>query len=503
MVCAWAAVAGGCGSQATTAHTTATSLSAPVTRVEPRAAAAVPDGDWAEFDDNAQRTGVGPADTGITTRTLGQLRARVVHLPGTVDSAAIELHGVRIGGRSRDVIVVTTTYGLTVAIDARTGRKLWQFTPPGVGSLEGTPQVTTATPIADPDRRYVYTASPNGYIHKLSLTNGRQVSSGGWPVSITHDPTREKIPSSLNISGANVIVTTDGYFGDTPPYQGHVVLINRATGRIAGIFNALCSNRRGLIVPRTCPGSDAGIWARAGAVIEPGSGRILVATGNGPFNGSTDWGDSVLELTPTASGLLHNWTPTNQAQLNSGDGDLGSTAPALLGVADGIDLAVQGGKDGVLSLLDLDRLDGTTGGAGPRLGGQLQTLSAPGGTEVLTTPVVWHAGGRTWVFVADDAATAGYVLGGAGRPRLSLAWEHQTAGTSPVLAGGLLYVYDPNGGKLEIDEPTTGRVLDSLPAAGGHWNSPIVVGGRIILPVGSYFGHATSGTLFIYHLPGR
>ena len=53
---------------------------------------------------------------------------------------------------------------------------------------------------------------------------------------------------------------------------------------------------------RTCPASDSAIWGRDGAVIEPGTGRILVATGNAPFNGSTDWGDSVLELRPDAQG---------------------------------------------------------------------------------------------------------------------------------------------------------------------------------------------------------
>jgi hypothetical protein len=42
----------------------------------------------------------------------------------------------------------------------------------------------------------------------------------------------------------------------------------------------------------------------------------------------------------------------------------------------------------------------------------------------------------------------------------------------------------------------------ALPAEAGHWNSPIVVGGRIILPEGSYFSHSDSGTIDIYHLPG-
>ncbi len=70
-----------------------------------------------------------------------------------------------------------------------------------------------------------------------------------------------------------------------------------------------------------------------------------------------------------------------------------------------------------------------------------------------------------------------------------------------MLAGGLLYVFDP-GGTLNVLNPISGRTVGSLPAASGHWNSPIVVGGRIILPVGDANDHATNGQLFIYHLPG-
>jgi hypothetical protein len=275
-------------------------------------------------------------------------------------------------------------------------------------------------------------------------------------------------------------------------------MVSRATGAIVAVWNSLCSNRHQLIdPPRSCPASDSAIWARAGAVIEPGTGRILVATGNAPFNGVTDWGDSVLELSPNARQLLQNWTPSDQAQLNRTDADLGSTAPAILPSFHGMRLAVQGGKDGQLHLLNLDRLNGTTSGPGRRLGGELQNIGAPGGGQVFTAPVVWTRKGRTYVIVATGNGTAGYVLG-PGKPRLSVAWRKSTGGTSPVVAGGLLYVYDPSAGKLNIRWPGTGQLVASYPAGSGHWNSPIVVGGRIALPVGNANDHARSGVVNIY-----
>src|SRR2546430_12737021 len=111
----------------------------------------------------------------------------------------------------------------------------------------------------------------------------------------------------------------------------------------------------------SCPEMRSAIWARAGVVVDPASGNLLVATGNGRFDGTRAWGDSVLLLSPDAGRLMRNWTPTDQADLDSRDTDLGSTAPALVGHG----LAVQGGKDGLLRVLQLALLNGRTADAGP------------------------------------------------------------------------------------------------------------------------------------------
>ncbi len=490
---------GATASSAGQGRVTTTGASAPATTTSPGAsgaAAAVPGGNWTTFDYNAQRSGVGPADTGITAANLHLLRRRTIQLDGTVDSAPVELHAVAIGGRTRDVIIVTTDYGRTIALDARTGAKLWQFQPSGYARLAGSAQFTTATPVIDPDLRYVYVSSPNGLVHKLLIATGRPV----WSTSVTFDATHEKIAGSLNITGGSLVVVTGGYIGDIPPYQGHVVLINRRSGHITAVWNSLCSNRRHLIdPPSSCSASDSAIFGRAGSVIEP-NGDILVATGNAPFNGTTNWGDSVLELSPSLH-LLHNYTPVNQAYLNNNDVDLGSTSPALLGNTSGPPLAVMAGKDGLVKLLDLDKLDGTAGPAGPRTGGQLQELPAPGSTQVFATPAVWSGpAGRINVYYATANGTADYVL--RADDRLAIAWQNDTPGTSPIIAGGLLYIYDQSDGLLKIYNPVSGAVLASLPAAQGHWNSPIVVGGRIILPEGNDNNHLLTGTLDIYHLPG-
>jgi outer membrane protein assembly factor BamB len=451
------------------------------------AVAAAPAHDWTRFDYTAGRSGVYPFATGITAANAGHLQRQRVELEGTVDSSPIFLHGVTVAGARHDVFFVTTTYGKTFAIDATNGRVLWRYVPAAYLSLAGTTRITTATPVADPSRTAIYASGPDGRIRKLSIADGHEL----WSTSITLLPQREKIAASLNFAHGLVIATTGGYIGDAPPYQGHVVTLRPSNGAIVHVWNSLCSNRHALIHPASCGSSDSAIWARAGAVVEP-NGRLLVATGNAPWNGRTDWGDSALELSADAARLLQNWTPRNQAALNSSDADLGSTAPALLGGG----LALQGGKDGKLRLLSLRRRNGTAH-AGPRLGGELQTVSTPGGADLFTAPAIWHQGRTTWAFVADGAGTAAWRLVNG---RLRRAWQNGRAGTSPIIAGGLLYIYDP-GGSLRLYRPTSGRIIATLPAGAGHWNSPIVVAGRIALPEGDANEHRTSGVLNIYRVP--
>ncbi len=264
--------------------------------------------DWPEFGLNPQRSDFSPLSTGITASNVAHLRRIAVSLPGTVDSSPVYLHEASVAGATHSVVIVTTSYGKTLALDANSGHILWTFTPPGYSRWAGSAQITVSSPLADPDGRYVYATSPNGPIHKLALSNGSEAA--GWPVSVTRDATHEKLGAALNIDGPYLIVATSGYLGDTPPYQGHVVLIERASGRIANVFNTLCANRRGLIVPSSCPASDSAILSRGGAVVEPGGRRLLISTGNGPWNGSTDFGDSVIELTVPGLNYRQAFTPT-------------------------------------------------------------------------------------------------------------------------------------------------------------------------------------------------
>ncbi|MGD0965759.1 MAG: PQQ-binding-like beta-propeller repeat protein [Candidatus Acidiferrales bacterium] len=441
--------------------------------------------DWTQFGWDLASSSSPTVPTGITAANVASLRRRQIKLDGTVDASAIYLHNVTVKGSAYDVFFVTTTYGKTIAVDANQGAVLWEYTPPQYDSWAGTRQITNSTPVADPDRQHIYAAAPDGTVQKLAVSDGHAL----WTTPITQLPLREKMDSPLKEFRGRIVAVTGGYIGDRPPYQGHIAILDAQTGKLLHVWNSLCSNRAGLLDPSSCQDTQSAIWGRAGAVIDAVTGNIFLATGNGPYNGKTNWGDATVELNLDATQMLGNYTPKNNAELNDRDLDVGSTSPVLLGG----DVVAQGGKDGLIRLLSMKAIAGTT----PHAGGELQIVLTPSGTDLFTAPAVWHNSSETWMFAADGGGTAAWTLEGR---KLVAMWKNSNGGTSPVVAGGLLYVYNPVGG-LRVYDPIKGTQITDLGSGGGHWNSPIVVDGRIALPEGNANRHTSTGVLDIWDLP--
>jgi hypothetical protein len=101
-----------------------------------------------------------------------------------------------------------------------------------------------------------------------------------------------------------------------------------------------------------------------------------------------------------------------------------------------------------------------------------------------------------WLIAADGGAMQAWSLR---KGHLHSVWRVGHGGTSPVLAGGLLWVYDPSGG-LRVYRPASGSLVATLGAGSGHWNSPIVTDGLVALPEGDANDHSTSGVLDIWRL---
>ncbi|HTV79604.1 MAG TPA: PQQ-binding-like beta-propeller repeat protein [Steroidobacteraceae bacterium] len=451
-------------------------------------------GDWPTFGGSNTRTNANLAATRITAANVGSMVRQQVTISAPIDAGLIYLKDVQVNGASHDVYFGTTNVGRTVAIDARQGKVLWEYAPPGfdeVAAATGSPagsrglivkQITNSTPVADANRRFIYAASPDGKVTKIAIADGKAV----WSTAVTRMPTTEKLDSPLSFVRGNVLIPTAGYVGDTPPYQGHIAVLDAKTGALRKVWNSLCSDRAELLEPSSCAQAQSAIWGRAGIVVVPGSGDLLFATGNGPWDGKTSWGDAVVMLDPSASRILANWTTTNTADLDKRDLDVGSTSPVLLG--DGY--IAQGGKDGTIRLLDMKLIAGTT----PHQGGELQIVDVPGKTQLLSGSATAKINGTTWLFASTGrGGTTAWTFGSD--HRLKQAWNTKTGGNTPFYAGGLLYIYDPArvGAKLHVLDATTGNPVADLECGTGHWNSPIVAADRIALPEGAISGFGFAG----------
>jgi hypothetical protein len=212
--------------------------------------------------------------------------------------------------------------------------------------------------------------------------------------------------------------------------------------------------------------------------------------GNGLWDGSTNWGDALVRLDSSATHILGNYTPTNTGSLDSTDQDLGSTSPAFLGNG----YLAQGGKDGLIRVLSV----ASTAGATAHKGGELQTTPTPSQTDLFGSFAVAQAMNGTTIFGADSRGTAAWTFSGG---TLTVAWHSSNVGTTPVVAGGLLFVFDQGGNGLRVYQPASGTQITALPSGVGHWNSPIVADGRIAVPEGSANDRASSGIFDIYRLP--
>ncbi len=330
----------------------------------------------------------------------------------------------------------------------------------------------------------------DGKVHKLSASKGRDLHAPGFPAKITRMSSSEKDASPLNVANGYLYAATSGYIGDAPPYDGHVVSVNLATGKHT-VFNSLCSQYRKLPTQGSCSQQRSGIWARGGVVVDPDpsmNGRVYAVTGNGKFDansGGSDYGDTVLSLSNDLSDLLGTYTPTNYQQLQDDDTDLGSTSATMLPTQPSSTtpyMLVQGGKDAILKLLNRQAL--------PGVGGELQMVDLPNG--LFSTPAVWTDGSNNpWLFMGFPNVVQAYRLqtNSNGVSQLLGVWQNQAGsssgeGSSPVVANGIVFVAF-NGAIVAFNAINGTELWSSgMPSAGHtigriHWESPIVVNGSV------------------------
>ena len=282
-----------------------------------------------------QETTLTPAN--VNSTTFGLKFSNPVD--GQVYAQPLYLSGITIKGSTHNVVFVATENDSVYAFDAdAAGSPLWQTSflssgvttasPSSVHSTIGTQIGITGTPVIDlngsPNPVLYLVAETNeggSYIHRLhalDVTTGKDITT---PVKITglsgFSSKEELQRPALILANGNVYVSF-GSEGDTTPWHGW-------------IFGFDTSNltKAPLVWNSTPSGNAGGIWGGGGGLSADSDGNIYASTGNGNFNGSTEYSMSWVKLSPTLT-VLDYWAPYNESSLSSGDGDFGSGAPVLV-----------------------------------------------------------------------------------------------------------------------------------------------------------------------------
>src|SRR6202011_4296494 len=147
-------------------------------------------------------------------------------------------------------------------------------------------------------------------LHALSLIDGSEKFNGPQEIDFslggaTFDPLTENQRCGLALVNGVVYIAYASH-GDVPTYYGWIVGYSAASLAQVSLFNDDPSSGYG------------GIWMSGGTPAADASNNLYVITGNGTFDGSTQFGDTFLKLsTGSNMGVLSFFAPSDQASLNS------------------------------------------------------------------------------------------------------------------------------------------------------------------------------------------
>ncbi len=359
-----------------------------------------------------------------------------------------------------NAVFVATESNSIYAVNMSNGNVLWKTNlgSPVPGSAlpcgDINPSGITGTPVINVATGTIYAVAflnPGQHVlFGLSIKNG-SVLSRVVVDAAGANPLVEQQRGALLLDNGVVYIPYGGLDGDCGQYHGWVV-------------GARTNGSGSLLSYQVPTGREGGIWGTAGIAIGP-NGNLYVATGNSEATTTFDYGDAVIELSPSLT-VLDYFAPTNWAQLNSGDIDLGSVAPTILPNGDVFQIS----KEGVGYLLSGSHLGG--------IGGQLFDKSVCGGGYGGTARV-----GQSVLVPCDD----GLVKVVVGTANFSAAWK--TSGFdagSPIVTGDIVWAVnistsDLLGFNLSTGHPVYSFALGSV----DHFITPGAAPGMLFVGAGN------------------
>ena len=319
-----------------------------------------------------QRTGLNAGEasltpTNISAQTFGKLFSYLVD--GYVYGEPLLMSNVTINGSVHNVLYVATERDSVYAFDADSfGNPLWHVSllqageSPVTGGTILPFEGVTSTPVIDPATNTLYAVSEatgsNGYVsfrlNALDITTGAQKFGGPATITASVPGTNSysangvlSLPQWCVQRAALLLANNSVYIGFGNCQTGWLLAYDAHTLAQKAVFNTSPNlNGEGPY------GDNGGIWMGGAGPAADTAGNIYVTTGNGPWDGKTAFGDSVLKFSPTLQ-LEDYFTPDDYAFLNCYDVDLAAGGISLI---PGTTLAVAAGKLGKLYVVNTTNL---------------------------------------------------------------------------------------------------------------------------------------------------
>jgi Bacterial Ig-like domain (group 2) len=314
---------------------------------------------------NNKETSLSPGN--VSSKTFGKLFSYLVD--GYAYAEPLLMSNVTINGATHNVLYVATEHDSVYAFDADngSGTPLWHVsllqsgeTPITAGTIQPF-QGVTSTPVIDPASNTMYvvsaqrTASGATFrLNALDIATGAQKFSGPKLIQASVPGTNAtavngvvSLPQGCIQRAALLLANGNVYIGFGSCHSGWLLAYDAHTLAQTGVFNASPNlDGEGQFA------SAGGIWMGSGGPVADSAGSVYVSTGNGPWDGKTAFGDSILKLSPTLQ-LEDYFTPNDYQFLNCHDGDLAAGGLLLI---PGSSNLVGGGKNGKLFLVNTANL---------------------------------------------------------------------------------------------------------------------------------------------------
>jgi hypothetical protein len=398
------------------------------------------------------RTGQNLTETVLTTGNVnvnqfGKLFTYPVD--GQMYAEPLYVQGVTVAGLGvHNVVYAATQNDSVYAFDAdgTTPSPLWQVSliPAGgqvlldsdIGGCSNiSPQVgITGTPVIDPTTNTMFVVARskivNGagttyyqYLHALDITTG--LDRPGSPVNIQATVTGDNGPVAFNTEMQNqraglfldngVVYIAWGSHCDILPYNGWLMGYQESTLQQTAVF---------LSAPN---GQQDGIWQSGAAPAVDEYGYIYAMIGNGTTDvnvGGIDYGEALIKFNSSNLSVADYFLPSNFANLNDSDLDLGSGGPLLIPDQPNppTQMLVAAGKQGMVYLVNRDDL----GQYSPNGNNVLQVLPAGTVPTAHSMPAFWE---NNVYFV------------GVGNPVQSFLLSNALLSTSPTSQSSVTFAY--------------------------------------------------------------